>query len=312
MVYGWYLTAYQRFKDSYDVVAGGVEQEEEIAWLVGEGGEQAEMKLLTRTDILARSRASSNAIVFNLKSTKDANKRWRDTFLYDMQTLTEAMAVENRIGVKVEGVVIEGMIKGISREWPEGSGFYQYSNSLIYAWVKESEGASLPGEDGGTVYEPEWNYTCNSPHVMGNGQKCVGGRNHTLGKGFRKRAVRDCYPGGVYSWIDYLLRTHPATLESYFVQLPPINRDEWQVERWKRQVLPAEKARQDKAAIVDGLFVKGDKDGAYKYMDFAFPMKAGYECVTCPYSSLCWEAGDPTDEGVWKGRVPNHPKELRG
>ena len=106
------------------------------------------------------------------------------------------------------------------------------------------------------------------------------------------------------------MRTHPATVESYYVQLPVINRDEYQVERWKRQVLHQEKLRQDAAALVDSLFIAGDKNGAYANLDHYFPMNAGWECDSCRYKELCWEAGDPTDEGVWTHRVPNHPMEM--
>lgn len=316
LVYGWSLVGYPRFLANYDPVEGGIEQEEEISWLLENRVDapvpsslKVEMRLLTRTDILAKVKGSGMGTLFNLKSVGDPSERWRISFTRDMQTITEAIAVENRLGVKVEGVVIEGLVKGKNSEYPKGSGFWQSSSMLIYAWVRDNTQASLPGESGGVEYATSWDYTCTQPHKFGNNQRCPGGKNHTLGKGFRKRPVRDCFSGGVLGWVDYLMRNDPATLESYFLQLPAINRDEFQVERWKRQHLHKEKARQDAAALVDARFLEGDKPSAYLLLDHYFTQNAGYQCLGCAYNSLCWEAGDPFDESVWKARVPNHPLE---
>lgn len=309
LVYGWSLVGLPRLMAAYEPIEGGIEQEEGISWIIADGDNQSEMRLLTRTDLLTRSKANlTQALLFNFKSVSDPNDKWRNSFTRDMQTLTEAMAVEARLGVKVDGVIIEGLVKGKSSEYPKGSGFWQSSSMLIYAWVNtEAASVSLPGEGTGeTIYATSWEWTCTGPHRMGNGAKCVGNRNHTLGKGFRKRPVRDCFSGGVYGWIDYLMRNDPATLESYFIQLPPISRDEFQVERWKRQHLHSEKARQDAASLVDERFISGDKDGAFRLLDHYFVMNAGYQCLKCPYNGLCWEAGDPMDEATWKARVPNH------
>jgi hypothetical protein len=310
LVYGWYLVGYPRLLGGYTPVEGGIEQEEEIGWILVIDGKSVEVRLLTRTDLLAVNKASNGAILFNLKSVGDPSEKWRESFTRDMQTLTEAIAVEDRLGVKVDGVIIEGLVKGRTSEYPKGSGFYQSSSMLIYAWVKESE-ALIPGDNGGTEYATSWNYTCTGPHTFGNNQRCLGGKDHTLGKGFRKRPVRDCFPGGVCGWIDYLSRYDPATLESYFLQLPAITRDAFQVERWKRQVLHTEVERQDAAALVDASFTSRDKEGAYLLLDHHFPFFEGYQCLSCSYNNLCWEAGDPFDEGNWKPRVPNHLPEAR-
>lgn len=322
LVYGWSIVGYPRLLSIYQPVEGGVEQEEEISWLLdrpplGQGNDnnidyRSKLTLMTRTDILVRSKYGPTALLVNLKSVKDPNERWRNTFSKDMQTLTEAIAVEERLGIKVDGVIIEGLVKGSQKEWPKGSGFWQYYNSLIYCWAKDSTEVSLPGEQGGMQYEINWDYTCTGPHVMGNNSKCPGGRNHTLGKGFRKRRAAECYPGGVYAWVDYVNEHDRTTLESYFVSLPPINRDAYEVERWKRQTLIAEKDRQDKAATVDSLFIAGEKNRAYEYLDYLFPMNSGYECLKCSYQDICWASSDPFDESKWGPRVPNHASELAG
>lgn len=306
LVYGWSLVGYPRLLANYEPVEGGIEQEEEISWLLSTDNGQVEMRLMTRTDILAKGKVGGTAILFNLKSTSDPSEKWRLSFSRDQQTLTEAIAVENRLGIKVDGVIIEGLVKGKNSEYPKGSGFWQSSSMLIYAWVKDTTDVSLPGEQGGMEYATSWDYTCDAPHIMGNNQRCPGGKNHTQGKGFRKRPVRDSFNGGVYGWIDHLMRSAPATLESYFLQLPPITRDAFQIERWKRNKLHKEKARQDAAALVDAAFLRGDKEGAYNLLDYHFEMNEGYQCLSCAYNGLCWEAGNPLDEQTWQARTPNH------
>lgn len=312
LVYGWSLVGLPRLLGSFEPVEGGIEQEEEIGWLLDINGRQVEVRLLTRTDLLCKNKQGGGGMLFNLKSVGDPSEKWRESFTRDMQTLTEAIAVEDRLGIKVDGVVIEGLVKGKNSEYPKGSGFWQSSSMLIYAWVKDSTSVSLPGEqNSGAEYATSWNFTCTGPHLFGNNNKCPGGRDHTLGKGWRKRPVRECYPNGVLGWVDYLMRNDPATLESYFISLPPVTRDTFQVERWKRQVLHAEVERQDAAASVNESFIKGDKDSAYLLLDHHFPFYEGYQCLSCSYHEICWEAGDPFDEGNWKPRIPNHLPEAR-
>lgn len=311
LVYGWSIVGHPRLLANFEPVVGGVEQEEEIGWLIEIDGREVEVRLLTRTDLLTRVRVGNGGMLFNLKSVGDPSEKWRESFTRDMQTLTEAIAVEDRLGIKVDGVVIEGLVKGKNNEYPKGSGFYQSSSMLIYAWVKDSTSVSLPGEQGGTEYATSWDYVCNGPHLYGNNNRCPGGKNHTLGKGWKKRPVRECFNGGVVGWIDYLRRNDPATLESYFIQLPPVIRDAFQVERWKRQILHREVELQDAAAEINRAFLEGNKEIAYLLLDHNFPFFEGYQCLGCAYHSLCWEAGDPTDEQNWKPRVPNHLPEAR-
>src|SRR6516164_1019614 len=307
LVYGWYLASYPTLTENYTLVEDGIEHEESICWEV----DGSLMVLMTRTDLLCKSKATNGAMLFNLKSTSNPDMKWRNSFNRDMQTLTEAIAVEDRLKIKVEGVVIEGLVKGTRNEYPKGSGFYQHNNMLIYSWVKDSTDVSLPGEEGGMEFAYEYEWTCTEAHIMGNNKRCPGGKQHKLGQGYRKRLVRDVFPGGVYGWIDHLVRVAPHVLSSYFVRLEPIQRDEFQVERWKRMNLPQEKIRQDAANSVDNYFIANDKNSAFQVLDNSFPMHEGYQCFDCSYQDICWFNADPFDETKWKPRVPNHLMEAK-
>ena len=52
--------------------------------------------------------------------------------------------------------------------------------------------------------------------------------------------------------------------------------------------------------------MEGNKQGAFELLDNKFVMNTGYECLNCPYESICWMGADPMDESNWKPRVPNH------
>lgn len=310
LVYGWGLVGMPRLMLNYDLSMLDIEREEQVGFLLGDP--PVEVRLLARTDILARHKQSKQLHVINLKSISEPGKKWSEQWMYDMTTLTEPLAVEERIGEPVGGVVIEGLVKGSKKEYPPGSGFYQHNCGLIYSWVKELKAdVRLAGEPEFEFYS-KYEWTCLGPHTLGNGQKCYGGKVHRL-SGARKRAVRDVYPGGIIAWVDHLAATDRETLESHFISLQPIIRDAFAVARWKRQVLAQEKARQDAAEQVNAKFIEGDKQAAYELLDYFFPMSTGAgNCIRpweCSYKKLCWEANDPFDDSTWKARVPNHPAE---
>lgn len=312
LIYGWGLVGKDRLLANYEISAMDIEREEEIGFILGSEEQAAEVRLLTRTDVLGKHKVSGQQHLINLKSVSKADKNWQEQWKYDMVTLTEPMAVEARIGEPVGGVVIEGLVKGKTDEYPKGSGFWQHNNMLIYAWVKELKADVRLAGEAEYEYFSRYEWTCLGPHTLGNGAKCFGGKVHRL-SGAHKRSVREVYPGGIISWIDHLAATDRATLESYFISLPPIIRDAYAVERWKRQVLAHEKGRQDAAELINTEFMTGDKQRAYELLDYYFPMNTGHgNCLrpwVCSYKPLCWEAADPTDESVWKARRPNHPAE---
>ena len=95
-------------------------------------------------------------------------------------------------------------------------------------------------------------------------------------------------------------------IESYLIELPPIMRSDYQIEKWKRMVLPREldiRTYRKVAEDVEGL------------RDYHFPMhSAGGNCLMpskCPCEPLCWgsAAANPLESGLYKLRVPNHPAE---
>lgn len=305
LVYGWSLIGLPRYKAEYELIE--IEKEEEIGFLVN----GSELRMLTRTDMLSRHRAG-HLMIHNLKTVSSPNQRWQRQWSMDQQTLTERIATEHRVGAEVLGVVIEGLCKGKRDEYPKGSGFYQHNSPLVWAWASKLDGQQLPGEQQEFYSRYEW--TCTGEHKLGNGKRCLGGKAHRL-SGVTKQRVQANYPGGIFAWIDYLAQNDRELLEQQFISLPPIGRSPYEVERWKRQVLPAELARQQNAAKVNELFMANNKQGAYELLDYTFPMVTGHgNCMPynreCPWIDLCWAAADPFDESQFGPREPNHPAET--
>src|SRR2546428_690694 len=117
---------------------------------------------------------------------------------------------------------------------------------MIYGWANSAN--LIP--EASMEFHARYEYQCTSPHKYANGRKCEGGRTHKLSS-VRKVSVADKYPGGIIAWIDYLIDNDPALIEEMLIELPPIIRSEYQIARWKRQVLPREVAIKRWAAQAD-------------------------------------------------------------
>lgn len=298
LIYGWYKIIYPQYMATYEPI--DIEREEEITFQVGDN----EITLLTRTDLLSKIRGSDNYVIHNWKTVTNADKDWLEQWRYDQQTLTEYIAVENRIGKQVVGTIITGLVKGRKSEWPEDSGNWSHNNPMIYQWIKDN---------GGSIdYQAKYKWKCNGPHPLSRGSKeCPGGQNHTR-SGYYKGAVADKFPGGIIAWIDHLMATEPETLSPYFITLPPISRSDWEIERWKRQTLAREIEDVNKAAEINRM-ISIEPDTAAILLDHYFPMVTGHgNCIRlsrCPMLDVCWGSVDVDDQSIFKPRDYNHPKE---
>lgn len=331
MVYGWSVYSLPKFKVDYEVV--NIEREEAITFTVGD----VDITLMTRTDILSKIRGTDRYVLHNLKTAGTADKSWVNQWRYDQQTLTEFIAVEHRLTqeklreimaqcgpcndpqtghkcalmikhiedskVEVVGTIIEGLVKGKKSEYPEDSGIWRHNNPMVACWMKDSGGSM--------DFQAKYKWTCDAPHSMAR-KECPGGQNHTRA-GYFKGSVAEKYPGGIIAWIDWLMANEPQTLGGYFISLPPITRSEWEVERWKRQVLAREIEDVKRAKSINDL-ITIEPDTAGILLDHYFPMSTGHgNCHTwnrpCNYLDVCWGAADVDDISLFKQRVSNHPME---
>jgi hypothetical protein len=271
----WHSSQYAKFVETYEVL--DIEREESFEFAPG-------LTWQSRPDIHVRRRSDDCHFIHNIKTTKRADQRWREQWPIDQQTLSEVVAVEARTGEKMSGVIILGLVKGETLEYPKGSGQWYHNNPLIWAWHNTS-GKPHPRGDWTARYE--WTDDTG---------------NHRLGKGWVKREVWMHYPGGVGAWVDRLNVEDPALLEECVVQLQPIMRNDQQVESWKTAVIASEQDIRSQREIAGGT---GD-------LDSTFPMATSSgNCLwpgKCEFYGLCHENGDPEDE-MWEPRRLNHPQE---
>jgi len=309
LVYAWCRVRGESLLADYDILA--VEQEMTVDLEVGDGESESDVvRLMTRPDIVARRKTDGAIFVRNIKTVRDPGTTWREQWSLDMQTLSEPLAVDKWLfdssheASSVDGVSIDGLITGEVLEYPKGSGHRYHNTPLLYAWCRKGIANDPPFEVPDEWY-PRYEWSCTGPHKMGNGRKCEGGRTHKL-SGVTKESIEGRYPGGVIAWIDYLIDNDRPLVEDQLVELPPILRSPYQIERWKRQVLPRE------IAIVESVNRMGQVSDLY--LDNDFPMHtASGNCLRpgkCAYYDLCHgsASNDPYAAGFRK-RVPNHPQE---
>lgn len=277
-----------KFKREWEVVA--VEREVEVDFQVGD----TTVRFAARPDLVAQRKVDGTLFIHSLKSMSDLTRRWREQWRYDMQTISEVLAVEQG-GEKLGGVIMGGLWKGKYNEYPKGSGQRQHYNPLVWCWTR-SDGFNQE-------FHAEYEWTCDEAHG-----KCHGGENHRLGPGYTKKRVSQVYPGGVKAWIETLLRGDAGVVERQIIELEPILRSDYEAERWQRQVLKREVRISKQAEVVNAELPEFED-----LLNECFPMRTNQgNCLFCPYKDLCWgqAGGDPLNSG-FQWRVPHHTGERK-
>lgn len=295
LIRAWNAVRQGPFLAEYRVLNIEQESEASFEW----NGHQ--LRMLTRADLLVERREDGQLFIWNFKSTKEANRKWRDQWPLDMQTLSEVLAIEQHLAptVRLGGVIIEGLLKGKRLEYPEGSGNWYHNSPLTQAWFKAGEAPF--GVD-------EWHARYAWTDVEG--------RQHRLGKGYRKVAVWSNYPGGVRAWIEHLLLTDPELLREQFIVLPPLRRNDAAMEDWKEQTLPAEVDIAQAAAWCNTGHRLGDDDELRAALNLHFPQHTSHgNCIwpsRCSCFEICWGAAGihPEESGLYQLRQANHPAEA--
>lgn len=317
LTYAWLRTVAPRLLSEGEVLA--IEKELTVDLPVATPDGSTIVRLMTRPDIIWRRKSDGTIFIRNLKTTRRADVKFTEKWALDQQTLSEPLAVDEWLRHKdgyndavpalqpyeqvCGGVIIDGLVTG-EVLWDKYRSLFYHNNSLIYCWRSGDIGVGSKVE-----FYPKYEWTCTAPHKFANGRKCEGGRTHKL-SGVTKVAVADAYPGGIISWIDYLIANHPDVVAESVIELQPVIRSDYQIERWKRQVLPREVAISRWATQVNA----AEPEQVDAALDAAFPMHTSNG--NCLYPGKCFAfdlchgtaAADPLAAG-YQFRVPNHPQE---
>lgn len=307
LISGYGNFVWPRIEAEFDVI--DVEREERVSYEMDGNA----ITLMARTDTLVKRKSDGEIFVRNYKTIAEASDYKLEGYRYDTQTISEVVAVENRLGQPIGGVIYDFLIKGKKNlQWPYKSGIWHNSSPLIWCWYKPDQF----DEPTDANFAVKWEHTCDGPHKMGRGE-CPGFRNHTLGHGWRRELVTDVVPGGINGWFNWLQTNAPGTIDEQFVSIPPIMRTPFDIATWQRIILNEEyniwqKAEQVRSRLVP---VDGDMTQVYSTLDTWFPKHThNSNCLfptKCPMFDICWmsAAADPLANG-YEYRSPNHPENL--
>lgn len=301
LIRGYALVSLPSLLERFGVL--GVECEEEAWWEVDRlthstvgpmatntmpDEELQKVRLLARLDALLKRKADGATFVLSFKTCSAADQWWVEGFLYDNQSQSECIAAEARLGHPVDGVIVQGLIKGPRKvkyldQWHN-------SSPLIWGWWNEDKNE--------WAIEYEW--------------VDEAGLTRRLGKGFRRTPVWSHYPGGVAGWLEKVASERLSVLQGCFIELSPILRSDWERQQWVRQTLSQEVRVAESAQLVNS---EQDSVAKQHLLDIHFAKhSAGGNCIRpskCQFHSLCWSAaGQAPLESGYRYRTFNHKTEA--
>ena len=271
-----------RLLADYDVI--DIEREETVQMA-------STITFMSRADAVLRRKTDKALFVLNWKTVGGAGDWWAKRFEYDVQTLSECVGIEQRLGERVAGVLIVGLDKGkrmppSDREKEMGVTQYRQASPLIYGYKTDANPPATRA-----MYQVDY----------------------TRAKGWKRFPVWDDPDGmTVKRWIDDVVPRE--TLEAQFVQLPPIMRQDAHVDAWRRQTL-AREARIERDVRVMKEHIDNDYPETPFVLDALFEQNSD-ACVRfgpCPMLSICWDAQvatDPIGSGLFRARRPHHSYEV--
>ena len=154
LVLAWKRCRYDEFMDRYDILLVEEEMEVQLA---------PNIILQARADCVTRAKWDGSILVWNWKTT-GSMRDWNAQWTYDIQSMTEALAVQEHLGEYVQGCVFEGFFK-----------------AGVYGGVSSSP--LVTGYTDGTVWE-------------------TGGKSRT--KEWQKKSTWKEFPGGLPLWLDFI------------------------------------------------------------------------------------------------------------
>lgn len=288
----FHLTALPKLLATYEVLE--VEKEEEV---ILTATDSLVLKLMARTDAVVRHKEDGDLYILSFKTASGWDSRKDKAASTDIQGLSEAFAVEQRLGQKIMGVQMIHLIKGNRRQDKEGK-YVQYS-PLIRGYRKYTP-------TGGVEWAHSWEYTDQS------------GVKHRLGRGWEPINVAESYPTGVQGWVADLSAglIQPEAgdiLTGQVVMPPPYFRQQEDMDSWLTSAVEQEVNIHEDVQLLQqngGLLLAAGQ------LDRYFPMYR-HSChypSDCQFLGVCYGSAqakaDPLSTGEYEVRTPNHSQEL--
>jgi hypothetical protein len=243
--------------------------------------------------------------VLSWKTLASWDRRQRLEAKTDMQGLSEAYAVELRVGEPVLGAKMVHLIKGKRKEYPDDSGKYIQSSPFVHAWMNAT----------GPTPEFAWTYNWSSPDDVNEWGRPV---QHRLGKGWKHCFIPEVMP--IAEWVQMLDEGYVQkdigrdALEAQYISPMPEPRSPDQKQHWLRQIETQEMAictylEQVETAVEDA----PDAPPVEELLDSFFPQFT-HSCnypTECSMWNLCHTSEEVANpESLYQIRQPHHPGET--
>jgi hypothetical protein len=243
LIFAWIRAKALDFVSEYEVIS--IEEEVRVPLA-------SNVTLAARADAVVRSRESGAFYVWNWKTTsgRPSPVTWTGEWTYAVQMWTEALAIEDHLGVPIQGCIVEGLCKGYRKDG-------KYSSPLVYGWKKHEV------VDGRESMAFSWEYERT--------------------KGWDKfNAWEFPVNGGNLTPHEAWLKGLPMeVLKAQLVRSEPILKNNAVVEGWLRQVVERETTIQH--LLAGGQEV--DKEALLSY----FSQHWTSQCKWCPFEPVCTE-----------------------
>lgn len=233
-----------------------------------------------RADALLAERDSGDLSVFSLKTGTIYGRREEMRFKRDVQGLSEAIALERRLGAKIETVQMALLLKGL-RRMNDRAGRKEHYSPLTRAWRSIDPLSSIE----------TWCWSYDTPKTSRDGSAYMG----KLGKDFTSAPTWE-RPGGIREWVLALDRGEIQSevgdpFENCLAIPEPWSRSENEVQDWLEQSLVREREIEAGAEAVNLNLQSRDLDSARRQLNVYFPQNRS-SCVqfntTCFADVLCW------------------------
>ena len=261
-VYAWLEVRYPVIMKEYEIVT----VEKEMAWEMG-GGVVDQIRL----DLLARRREDGGLFYIEWKTTTTGGEEWAKQWEHNTQLLLNTLAIEEILGERCEGVVIEGLVKGRRKiETSLSSPFFNrriQQSPLCYGWRNPTTSA----------YRSKY----------------------ISSSGWYKVATWE--EMGVKKWVEEVMEVEEKRM--VFAPVPPIRPNRKQLTRARKQVIAVEQERAEKLRLVRA---GGDIDQAFPMNDDHCFRYWGHPCE---FEPLCFKeevAVDPIGSGLYRRKESHH------
>lgn len=259
--------------------------------------------------------SSGDLYVLSWKTAASWDRRKAREAKTDMQGLSEAYAIELRVGEPVMGTKMVHLLKGKRKEYPEGSGNYIQSSPLVHAWMNSA----------GPTPQFAWTFNWSDPDQVNDWGKPV---QHRLGKGWKHVFIPDVMP--VAEWVQMLDEgvVQPEAgdaLDRQFVAPMPEPRSPEQKKNWLEQIEAQEvhivdflQQLEAPPPHIHGAGVTDDVRASYNEQHHEGLMNAMFPQFThscnypghCSFWELCWSSEEVDNPiTLYQIREPHHPGE---